>query len=1193
MSFSGLFEALAVDRGVAEVIAEAKAGLAASDLTCAPASRPGLIATLATRTERPLLVVTSTFREAEQLAATLVSLLDDDQVVYYPAWETLPHERLSPRSDTVGRRLKVLRRIAGRDEAPAPRIVVAPVRSMLQPQVAGLAELRPVRLRAGTEYEMGQLAADLVAAAYQRVDLVERRGEFAMRGGIVDIFPPTEDHPVRLDFFGDEIDTITYFQVADQRSTDRTLTEVEAPPCRELLITDKVRSRAANLVADHPELAELLEKIAAGQAVEGMEALIPALVDRLELLVDVLPGNALVLVNDPELVRTRADDLVRTSQEFLQAGWAAAASGGKAPIDLGASAYQLLGDVRAHALGRGQGWWSLSSFAATPDTGEVEVDASLAGVRSRNLDLHDTSAWHGDVNGFVDQIKLDISDGWRVLLSVEGAGPASRLAELLGDNDIAARIDDELRDLDKTPVVRIFRSGLRNGWRAPGIGLVVHTAADITGAGNERTARKMPTRRRNQIVPLELKPGDALVHEQHGVGRYVEMVTRTVAGATREYLVLEYAPSKRGQPGDRLYVPMDQLDEVSRYVGGEAPSLDKMGGADWRQRKSRARKAVREIAAELIKLYAARQATKGHAFGPDTPWQRELEDAFSYTETPDQLATINDVKADMEQVVPMDRLVSGDVGYGKTEIAVRAAFKAVQDGKQVAVLVPTTLLVQQHTNTFTERYAGFPVTVAALSRFQSNKEVAATLDGLASGRVDVAIGTHRLISDKVKFADLGLVIIDEEQRFGVEHKDALKNMRDNVDGLARSDPPIPRPLEMAITGIREMSTIATPPEERHPVLTFAGPYDQGQVAAAIRRELAREGQVFFVHNRVQDIEKVAAQLRETVPEATIVTAHGQMSERNLEKVMFDFWERNIDVLVCTTIVEAGIDVSTANTLIVDRADRMGLSQLHQLRGRVGRSRERGYAYFLYPPEKPLTETAHDRLAALASNADLGAGMAIAMKDLEIRGAGNMLGDEQSGHIADVGFDLYIRMVGEAVGEYRGETSADDESEMRIELPVDAHLPTDYVESERLRLEMYRRLAEVRSDDDVDGVRAELVDRYGTPPAPTEALLQVARFRIACRRAGLTEVMTQGNFIRFGPVNGRLLASGERVDLAESRQLRLQRLHPGTLLKDATNVALVPRPMTQTIPIAPVDGLPLLEWATWVVEAVFAPTEARP
>ncbi len=1187
VSLTGLLEALAADRGVAEVLAEAKAGLPALDLACAAASRPALIATMAQSTGRPLLVVTSTFREAEQLTATLASLLGDDEVAYYPAWETLPHERLSPRSDTVGRRLAVLRRIAGREELPAPKIVVAPVRSILQPQVAGLADLRPVRLRVGEDYEMAELARDLVAAAYQRVDLVEHRGEFAMRGGIVDVFPPTSDHPARIDFFGDQIETITWFQVADQRSTDQTVDEIVAAPCRELLLTDKVRSRAATLIADHPELAELLEKVAAGQATEGMEALIPALADGLELLIDVLPATALVLVNDYELVRTRAEDLVRTSHEFLNAGWAAAAVGGQAPIDLGASSYRELAEVRSHALGRGQGWWSLSSFTARPED-EPDTDASVAGVPGRRLALTDTAGWHGDVNGFIDQIKLDVTDGWRVLLSVEGSGPAKRLAELLGEHDIASRIVEGLGEIESTPVVRIFRSALRHGWRAPGIQLVMHTAADITGAGPDRTARKLPARRRNQIVPLELRPGDALVHEQHGVGRYVEMVTRTVAGATREYLVLEYAASKRGQPGDRLYVPMDQLDEVSRYVGGESPQLDRMGGADWKQRKTRARKAVREIASELIKLYAARQATKGHAFAPDTPWQRELEDAFSYTETPDQLACINDVKADMEQVVPMDRLVCGDVGYGKTEIAVRAAFKAVQDGRQVAVLVPTTLLVQQHMNTFTERYAGFPVAVAAMSRFQTDAEIADTIDGLASGRIDVVIGTHRLISDKVKFRDLGLVVIDEEQRFGVEHKEALKRMRVNVDVLSMSATPIPRTLEMAVTGIREMSTIATPPEERHPVLTFAGAYDPGQITAAIRRELAREGQVFFVHNRVQDIEKVAAQLRDAVPEATIVTAHGQMGERALEKVMFDFWERRIDVLVCTTIVEAGIDVSTANTLIVDRADRMGLSQLHQLRGRVGRSRERGYAYFLYPADKPLSQTAYDRLAALASNSALGAGMAIAMKDLEIRGAGNLLGDEQSGHIADVGFDLYIRMVGEAIGEYRGEAAADEEPEMRIELPVDAHLPTDYVESERLRLEMYRRLAEVRTQDDVDGVRAELTDRYGTPPAPADALLAVARFRLACRRAGLTEVMTQGNYIRFGPVNNRLLPSGERLDLPESRQLRLQRLHPGTLIKDATNAALIPRPRTRGVPTTPIEGLELLDWASTVVAEVFTP-----
>jgi transcription-repair coupling factor (superfamily II helicase) len=674
---------------------------------------------------------------------------------------------------------------------------------------------------------------------------------------------------------------------------------------------------------------------------------------------------------------------------------------------------------------------------------------------------------------------------------------------------------------------------------------------------------------------LELTPGDPVVHSQHGVGRYAEMVQRSVAGSVREYLVIEYAASKRGQPRDRLYVPMDGLDQVTRYVGGENPTLDRMGGADWAKRKGRARKAVREIAAELIKLYAARQATRGHAFSPDTTWQRELEDAFSFVETPDQQAAIDDVKRDMEQVVPMDRLICGDVGYGKTEIAVRAAFKAVQDGKQVAILVPTTLLAQQHHATFADRYAGFPINVAPLSRFQSDSESRATIEGLRDGRVDVVVGTHRLLSGDITFKDLGLVVIDEEQRFGVEHKEQLKRLRTHVDVLAMSATPIPRTLEMAITGIREMSTIATPPEERHPVLTFAGPYDEAQVVAAIRRELLREGQVFYVNNRVQSIDKAARRIAELVPEARVVTAHGQMSEQRLEQVMIDVWERRVDVLVCTTIVEAGLDISSANTLLIERADVLGLSQLHQLRGRVGRGRDRGYAYFLYPPEKPLTEAAHDRLATIAAHSDLGSGMAVAMKDLEIRGAGNLLGGEQSGHIADVGFDLYIRLVGEAVAEFRGQ-DVEPEPEVRIELPVEAHLPTDYVESERLRLEMYKRIAEVRAEADVKAVEAELADRYGDLPVEVGNLMAVARFRLLARSVGLTEIVTQGNFIRFTPAK-----------LPESRVLRLQRLYPRSVFKESAAIVLVPRPMSSTIGGDQLRDSKLLDWCTRLITDIFA------
>jgi transcription-repair coupling factor (superfamily II helicase) len=1200
VTLTGLVDLFCTEPTVAETIADARARRqTVLDVTAPASMRPLIAAALSSDPERggagrPVLLVASTFREAEELTAALQSVVGEEAVAYYPAWETLPHERLSPRSDTVGRRLEVLRRLADNSQLPAPRIVVAPVRSVLQPQVKGLAEMTPIRLAVGDEADLTDLATALVGAAYTRVDLVERRGEFAVRGGIVDVFSPTEEHPVRIDFFGDTVEEIRYFSVADQRSSDIALTEMTASPCRELLLTEEVRARAATLAEQHPELIEILDKIVQGHPVDGMEALSPALVDGMELLIDLMPPDTHVLISDPELVRGRAIELVKTSEEFLHASWAAAAGGGKAPIDLGASSYQPLAEVRAAALARGMAWWTLSPFSAGPgqdsmadggrgipirtEDGEI-IDLSdrvtAPGVDSRTVPGQIGESYRGDTEAAVNEITKRVGDGWRVVVSAEGRGTADRIVEVLGEHAVPVRSPSALDEPPPTSLATVITGQLSHGFVADSIRLALFTASDLSGQRvPDKASRKMPARRKNQIDPLELVSGDPVVHGQHGVGRYVEMSQRTVAGATREYLVIEYAPSRRGQPGDRLYVPMDSLDQVTRYVGGENPSLDRLGGADWAKRKGRARRAVREIAAELIKLYAARQATRGHAFSPDTTWQRELEDAFPFVETPDQLGAIDDVKRDMEQIVPMDRLICGDVGYGKTEIAVRAAFKAVQDGKQVAILVPTTLLVQQHYATFGDRYAGFPVNVAPLSRFSTEAEARATIEGLADGKVDVVVGTHRLLSDEVTFKDLGLVVIDEEQRFGVEHKERLKRLRTAVDVLAMSATPIPRTLEMAVTGIREMSTIMTPPEERHPVLTFAGPYDEAQVSAAIRRELLREGQVFYVHNRVQSIDKTARRIAELVPEARVVTAHGQMSEQRLEQVMIDFWERRADVLVCTTIVEAGLDISTANTLLIERSDLMGLSQLHQLRGRVGRGRERGYAYFLYPPDKPLTETAYDRISTIAAHSDLGSGMAIAMKDLEIRGAGNMLGGEQSGHIADVGFDLYIQLVGEAVSEFRG-YEVEPEPEVRIELPVDAHLPTDYIESERLRLEMYKRLAEVRVEADVKAVEAELHDRYGMPPPEVLNLVEVARFRLLARSAGLTEIVGQGRFIRFAPAH-----------LSESRVMRLQRRYPGSVVKDAVGTVLIPRPTGTTIGGEPLKDTDLLRWASELISEIF-------
>ena len=1177
----------------------------------------------------PLLVVTATGREAEQTAAALSCYLPATDVAVFPAWETLPHERLSPRADTVATRLAVLRRLAHPEDgwdagdrptgavpsgvpdaassgvpdaassgAPDPqrgpiRVLVVPVRALLAPVVDGLGELEPVHLAKGLEVGLETTAERLAAAAYTRVDMVENRGEFAVRGGILDVFPPTLARPVRVDFFGDEIESVSTFAVADQRTIEE-IDAVTATACREIVLTDAVRERARALVDVIPGAADMLGKIAEGINCEGMESLAPVLVERMVPLLD-LVGDRLVVGLEPERLRKRAEDLVATTAEFLAAAWTSAASGGTAPIDLSAAAFAHLAEARALALSTNRGWWSLSSLASSPDTVE--------------LPLRDPKGYRGRLEEAVKDLGALAREDWSVVVATDGPGPGRRMAQLLADGGVPARIVtqlDEPADLGRMAsdgtvsgdgVVRVTQASAGHGFVAEGLRLALIAESDLTGraGAGPRERKAVPARRsRRSVDPLSLHPGDLVVHAQHGIGRFVELMRRGVGSArsaaspaTREYVVIEYAPSKRGRPGDRLLVPTDSLDQVTKYVGGDAPALNKMGGADWARTKSRARRAVREIAGELVRLYAARSATTGHAFGPDTPWQAELEEAFPYTETPDQLATIDDVKRDMEAAQPMDRLICGDVGYGKTEIAVRAAFKAVAEGKQVAVLVPTTLLVTQHAETFTERYAGFPVRVAQLSRFQSDAESARVLAGLADGTIDVVVGTHRLITGQIRFKDLGLVVIDEEQRFGVEHKETLKALRTDVDVLAMSATPIPRTLEMAVTGLREMSTLATPPEDRHPILTYVGAYETKQVGAAIRRELLRDGQVFYVHNRVEDIDRVAARLAELVPEARVATAHGQMSESRLERVIDDFWHKEIDVLVCTTIVETGLDVSNANTLIVDRADRMGLSQLHQLRGRVGRGRERAYAYFLHPADKPLTETSLERLRTIASNTDLGAGMQVAMKDLEIRGAGNLLGGEQSGHIAGVGFDLYVRMVSEAVAAYKkalqvggaeapqvGEAEIDED--LRVDLPVDATIPEDYVPHERLRLEAYTKFAAARTDADVNDILDELTDRYGPVPEATARLAALARLRALAARLGVREIVAQGKSIRFAPVS-----------LAESARMRLTRLYPGTVLKPATRTIVVPAPSAARMGGGAVEGEALLRWAEVLLHAVVA------
>ena len=1088
---------------------------------------------LAARAEKsPILVITSSSRSAEDLVNELREL--HSNVMEFPAWETLPHERLSPRSDTVARRISTLYSLE-RKQSSNP-IVVTPVRGAIHRIIGELGKSPLMQLEIGKEQSLDLLVRHLSSLAYSRTDLVERRGEFAVRGGIVDLFLPLSAHPIRIDFFGDEIEDISFFEVADQRTFAPVVGSIEIYPCRELLITPTIRARALELKESLPGASELLEKISEGISFEGMESLIPLLIDETQTLLARMPANTQVVFIDHERIRSRAGDLLATNEEFLNASWSNAAHGAVAPIYDGSGTYMSWAELMEEINALNLEISSLDPFGS--DLAEA----------TEFLDYRAIDPMRGDIDRTIAALGEAINSHFTVVFATHGHGMLERYAGIFRNADLPIHIVEKLNATPTKGSIHLTTSVIAHGFESASDQIYFMTERDLTGSkGSVKDSERLPSKRKAAIDPLELRSGDFVVHEQHGIGRYVELVQRTVAGVTREYLVIEYASAKRGQPGDRIFVPTDALEQVSKYVGGEAPTVHRIGSGEWQKAKGRARKAVRQIAGELIRLYAARTSSPGFAFSPDTPWQRELEDSFSYIETPDQLSTIDDVKRDMERPYPMDRIICGDVGYGKTEIAIRAAFKAVQDGKQVAVLVPTTLLVQQHTKTFTERYAGFPLRVAGLSRFNTAKEGKEVLDGLLKGTVDVVIGTHRILSSDVVFKDLGLVIVDEEQRFGVEQKESLKKMRTTVDVLAMSATPIPRTLEMAITGIREMSTITTPPEERHPILTYVGPAEEGQITAAIHRELLRDGQIFYLHNRVETIDQAASRLQELVPEARIRIAHGQMSEGALEDVILGFWNRDFDVLVSTTIVESGLDIQNANTLIVERADRFGLSQLHQLRGRVGRGRERAYAYFLYPADQPLSELAHERLTTIAANTDLGSGMRVALKDLEIRGAGNLLGGEQSGHIADVGFDLYMRMVGEAVNDYKAGIIETEEkiSDCKVELPINAHLSTDYVPGERLRLDLYRRLADVKNNEDVESIRAELVDRFGELPGEAQALLGVASLRARAKAAKLTEVVVQGKFLRLAPLH-----------LPESKQMRLSRLYPGSLYKSASSTVLV-------------------------------------
>jgi transcription-repair coupling factor (superfamily II helicase) len=1141
--------------------AEWEVELADRDLVCAPPVRPYVLSLLAEKAS-PLLVLTPRTSDAEAVADGLSGFLGEERVAVFPAWETLPHERLSPQPRTVGRRLAVLDRLCHPEAHDEPLLaIVAPVRAALQPMDPELAGQRPIEL---TPRWVGfdRLVEGLAALGYSRTPQVEARGEFAVRGGIVDVFPTAADHAVRLEFWGDDVESLRTFSVGDQRSTDPR-ERVVVDPARELVLDDPLRVRARDRITDWPELTESLDKLADGQTFEGAESLALLLRDRPALIADFLPANAGLALLDPMLLEDRAAKLREEAEILADTAWHTAASGGPAPV----AGRHGAEDDEAHVLG-----------FATPDEvlarspEQVWRVTPFGAAGGSRLTAQPWDSFRGDIVTLSERLLGLLRDGRRVVVTVDADGPARRISDVLREQGVPSQLVDVLAPAGGQGRVEIAVSQLRTGFLSDELGVALLGTWDVFGPRRRRASRRLGTRTSAADAVLQLEEGDPVVHRTHGVGRYRGMITREFPGpggttAKRDYVLLEYAD------GDTLYVPSDQVDAVTRYQGGESPSVMSLGGAQWERAKNRVRKAVRDIAADLIRLYAARMHSPGHPFSPDGMMQSELEDSFAHVETVDQLTVADEIKRDMEAPLPMDRLLAGDVGFGKTEVAIRAAGKAVFDGKQVAVLVPTTILAQQHFETFKERFSGFPVEVEALSRFVTDKERRRVLDGLAAGTVDIVVGTHALLAKSVAWKDLGLVIVDEEQRFGVAQKERLKQLRTSVDVLSMSATPIPRTLEMAVSGLRALSVIETPPEDRQPVLTVVHEYDESQVALAVRRELLRDGQVFYVHNHVESIHRIAAGLKEMVPDARVEVAHGQMEERQLERIMVRFWEREIDVLVSTTIIESGLDVPNANTLIIERADLLGLSQLHQLRGRVGRSSERGYAYFLFPEGASVTEPAYERLKTIAEHTRLGSGLAIAMRDLEIRGAGNVVGAEQSGQVAAVGFEMYSQLLKEEIADLSGKT-VEPEVDIKLELPVDAHLPHDYVDDERQRLELYKRVSAIRDAAGVKDVKAELVDRFGPLPDAAERLLTLAALKAALRRWGVTEVtLTPRGRLRVAP-----------VDLTESVEVRLERLFRGYRYRRDQQLLELPVPKP-----APDDLIP---WVASALRDVFAPPKPR-
>ena len=1103
------------------------------------AARPAAVAALVRHWPGPVIWLTASPERGHRAADELGVWLGEPKRVYFlPAPEALFYDQTPWEPDTVRQRIAILSLLAGgptgheaREEAP---VIVAPVWALMVKTLPASLLRGSIRiLRRGQHRPPRELAAAWLRFGYQPVAVVEEPGTFSIRGGIVDVYPPNLPQPLRIEFFGDEIESLRSFDPATQRS-DQSLESALIIPASEAFMSQGPRAAAALRAnswnglspAAIQRLERDIEHLEKGEAFTGMEFYLPYLYPQPASFLDYLDDRSLVIVDDllgmqaeVRALESQATDLrlEQVREGELLPDW---------PLpyfDWGELATRL-------AMKRGL---SLG-YDAPPEELRLEEESFQPGLR-----------YGGRMKQALDDVQQTLRAGGRVVLV---SRQTARLRELLEELGFDLHPAEGIATIPPAGTLNLVQGSLSEGWSLASGQLNILTDAELYGW---RRAQPRRQRRPRTVAPetffADLREGEYVVHMDHGIGIYRGLVRKTMGDVEREYLEIEY------DGGDRLFVPVQQVDLLSRYVGGEEQevTLHRLGTAEWSQIKTRTRKAVEDIARDMLELYAAREVVPGHAFAPDSQWQVELEASFPYEETKDQLQALCDVKRDMEKPKPMDRLICGDVGYGKTEVALRAAFKAVMDGKQVAVLVPTTVLAQQHYYTFEERLRAFPVRVEMLSRFRTRQEQRNILDDLREGRIDIVIGTHRLIQKDVQFKDLGLVIIDEEQRFGVGHKERLKQLRREVDVLTLTATPIPRTLYLSLTGVRDMSMINTPPEDRLAVRTQVTEYDDGLIRKAILRELDRGGQVFFVHNRVQGIYQIARHLEKLVPEASFVVGHGQMEEEELARVMLDFAAGRYDVLVCTTIIESGLDIPNVNTIIINRADRFGLAQLYQLRGRVGRSATRAYAYLLYDRHQQLTPAAQRRLETLLEASELGAGFQIAMRDLEIRGAGEMLGPEQHGHIVAVGFDLYCRMLAQAIqrlkAEMAGATAPElppaltSEGGVVVDLPLSAHLPEGYVDDQSLRLRLYRRLAQAHQPAEIEALEQELSERFGPPPPAVQNLLYLLRVKALAAQAGASAVASEDRLValRFpGPLPPEIIQQarrfGNRVTIGRNR-----------------------------------------------------------